>query len=465
MRSLQQRLSLGLVLALGALLVFGGLLAYPALRSLLVEEFDYALLAKARALTAPTTAGGHGISLRFTEDPPPEFQPGPRAEYFQVWSRDGEVAAKSPSLGDAGLLRPNPGTNELWLWNLTLPDGRPGRALGINLALDEGAGASGFTVVFARDTMRLRSVLRTVAGGLIGGGVILLIAAAWLARIATRAGLRPVAELADEVTRIDATSLATRLSAAEAPPELRPIVEQLNSLLGRLHDAFDRERRFSANVAHELLTPVAELRALAENAVRWREDREATGQFAADVLDAARQMERQVSTLLALARSERGELPIQREWINVSSVLESLRAQSGPRLQVKRLQLDWQVPAEATIWSDRVACRAILQNLFDNAVEHTPPGGRIVCRLERSGNVLAFTLANTNPGLQPDDLPHLFEPFWRADAARTDRSHSVLGLALAKSLAAALRCNLEATLHQRDEVKFTLSIPVEEFPT
>jgi len=465
MRSLQQRLSLGLVLALGALLVFGGLLAYPALRSLLVEEFDYALLAKARALTAPTTAGGRGISLRFTEYPPPEFQPGPRAEHFQVWSRDGEVTAKSPSLGDAGLLRPDPGTNELRFWNLTLPDGRSGRALGINLALDEGAGASGFTVVFARDTLRLQSVLRTVAGGLIGGGLVFLLIVAWLSRVTTRAGLRPLALLADEVTRIDATLLATRLSAAEAPPELRPIVEQLNSLLERLHDAFDRERRFSDNVAHELLTPVAELRALAENAIRWREDREATGQFAADVLDAARQMERQVSTLLALARSERGELPFQREWINVSAVLEELRAQSGPRLQVKRLQLDWQVPVEATVWSDRVACRTILQNLFDNAVEHTPAGGRIVCRLERSGSALAFTLANTNPGLQPEDLPHLFEPFWRADAARTDRAHSGLGLALAKSLATVLRGELGARLPQRDEVQFTLSIPADEVPT
>ncbi|MCI0539987.1 MAG: HAMP domain-containing histidine kinase [Verrucomicrobiales bacterium] len=465
MKSLQQRLSLGLALALGALLVLGGLLACPALRSLLVEEFDYALLAKARALTAPTTPSGRGLSLRFTEYVPPEFQPGPRAEYFQVWSRDGTVAAKSPSLGDAELPRPGEGTNELRFWNLKLPDGRSGRALGINLALDEEAGASGFTLVFARDTMRLQSVLRTVAGGLIGGGVVLLIAAAWLAGIATRAGLRPVAMLADEVTRIDATSLATRLSATDAPPELRSIVDQLNSLLGRLHNTFDRERRFSANVAHELLTPVAELRALAENAVRWREDREATGQFAADVLDSARQMERQVNTLLTLARSERGELAFQRESIDVSTLLEELRAQSSPRLQGRRLQLDWLVPAEVTIWSDRAACRAILQNLFDNAVEYAPVGGRISCRLERAGNGCAFTLANRNPGLKPDDLPRLFEPFWRADAARTDRAHAGLGLALAKSLAVALRFDLKATLTQREEIQFTLTIPTERAAT
>lgn len=464
MRSLQQRLSLGLALTLGTLLVFGGALAYPALRSLLVEEFDYALLAKARALTAPTTAGGQGVSLRFTEYPPPEFQAGPRAEYFQVWSRADAVVAKSPSLGDAGLPRPVPAIREPGFWNLTLPDGRPGRALGLNLAWDAGAEASGFTVVFARDTLRLRSVLRTVAGGLIGGGLILLVAAAWLARITTRAGLQPVAVFADEVTRIDATSLATRLSVAAAPPELRPIVEQLNSLLGRLHAAFNRERRFSANVAHELLTPVAEMRALAENAVRWREDHEATAQFAVDVLDAARQMERQINTLLALARSERDELPEQCESIDVNALLDELRAQFGPRLDAKRLQLEWPGPTPWVVFTDGAAFRAILQNLFDNAVEYTPPGGRLVCRLARTGSVFVFTLANTNPGLQPDDLAHLFEPFWRADQARTDRAHSGLGLALAKSLAAALRGDLQVALTRDDEVQFTLSIPAESAP-
>ena len=465
MKSLQQRLTLGLALALGTLLALGGLLAYPALRSLLVEEFNYALLAKARALTAPTTAGGRGVSLRFTEYPPPEFQAGPRAEYFQVWSRDGAAVAKSPSLGDMELLPPIHATHELRFWNLTLPDGRPGRAVGLNLAIDEGAEGPEFTTVFARDTLRLREVLRTVTGGLAGGGVVMLFLAAWLARITARAGLRPVAALADAVTRIEATSLSTRLGAAETPLELRPIVEQLNSLLGRLHDAFDRERRFSANVAHELLTPVAELRALAENAVRWREDREATAQFAGDVLEATREMERQINTLLALARSERGELKFQRESINVSLLLEELRGQLAPRLQAKRLQLDWSVPADALVFSDRAACRSILLNLCDNAVEYTPAGGRIVCRLQRTGNICAFTLANPNPGLKPEDLAHLFEPFWRGDAARTDRAHAGLGLALARSLAAALGCDLKATLPQRDEVQFTLSIPAEDGAT
>lgn len=463
MKSLQQRVSFGLIGALGAVLLLAGLLAYPALRSLLLEEFDYALLAKARALTSSTTSGGRGVNLRFTEYPPSEFQPGSRAEYFQVWSRQGEFVTKSPSLGEAELPRFGNPTNDLTFWNLTLPNGTSGRALRMNLKLDETA-ASGYAVVFARDTVRLRRVLREITGGLFVGGVLLLAMAAWMARLATRQGLRPVTALANDVTRIDATSLGTRLSTENTPPELRPVVEQLNSLLERLREAFDRERRFSANVAHELLTPVAELRALAENASRWREDREATGQFADDVIDAARQMERQVNTLLVLARSERGELKFQRESFDLSALIEEVRVSVQPCLQAREQQLDWLVPSGMTVSNDRSACRAILQNLFDNAVEYTPPHGRIRCRLERAGDAITFTLANTNPGLQPDVLPRLFEPFWRADAARSDRAHSGLGLALAKSLAVALHGRLEAHL-VRDEVEFLFTLPVEELLT
>ena len=113
---------------------------------------------------------------------------------------------------------------------------------------------------------------------------------------------------------------------------------------------------------------------------------------------------------------------------------------------------------------EAAACRSILQNLFDNAAEYTPSGGRITCRLERAGNSLAFLLANTNAGLKPEHLPHLFEPFWRADAARTDRAHSGLELALARSLATALGCDLQVRLTPRNEVEFTLIMPAESAP-
>src|SRR5439155_9883190 len=123
------------------------------------------------------------------------------------------------------------------------------RAVAIRLALDESPGrardAVAFSVVVARDTARLRRILSAVMSAELASGLALLLIAGWLTRVATRAGLRPLASLAEQVTRIDAASLTNRLPAAGMPPELRPIVEQLNSLLAPLHSAFSRERRFS----------------------------------------------------------------------------------------------------------------------------------------------------------------------------------------------------------------------------
>jgi signal transduction histidine kinase len=464
MRSLEQRVSLGLTAALGVLLMLGGLVAYPAVRSVLLDEFDYALLGRARALTAPSAPGGQGFSLRFTEYPPPEFLPGPRAEYFEVRTPDGAVVAKSLSLGSASLPAPDGRVDRPVFVGVTLPEGLPGRAVAIGLPWDARAAASApdalaYTVVFARDAIRLRRALSIVLGASFGGGLMLVLIASWLARAATRSGLRPVVTLADQVTRIDAASLTSRLPAIGVPPELAPIVEQLNSLLARLHAAFDRERRFSANAAHELLTPVTELRAIAENAVRWREDKEATAEFAANVLDSARQMERLVNTLLALARCERGELRLRREKVNLVELLGQLRERHSERITDRDLSLEWSLPPDAIVPTDRGACESIVQNLFENAVEHAPPGGRISCRLERNGAGITLTLANSNPGLAMDDLARLWEPFWRRDAARANRAHTGLGLALVKSLTAALQYEVDAAMPEPGIFQMTLRIP------
>jgi len=314
-------------------------------------------------------------------------------------------------------------------------------------------------VVVARDTARLRRILSAVMSAELASGLALLLIAGWLTRVATRAGLRPLASLAEQVTRIDAASLTNRLPAAGMPPELRPIVEQLNSLLARLHSAFSRERRFSVNVAHELLTPVTELRALAENAVRCGEDKEATGQFAANALDTARQMERLVHTLLAVPRSERGELRVQREPVDIAELVLKLQDQHSERAAARNISLECSLAPHVTVQTDRAACESILQNLFENAVEYTPEGGRIHCRLEQQGGATTLTLVNTNPGLTSADLSHLGEPFWRKDTARADRAHVGLGSALVKALAAALRFDLRAAMLDPDLFQITLCIP------
>ena len=460
MRSLQRRLSLRLTFAVGGLLLLFGGVAYPVLSSMLRKEFDYALLAKVRALTAPAAPVARGFSLRFIESPGAEFLAGAHSpEFFEVRASDGSIVARSPSLGAAEFQSLPSGTNSPVFYNVTLPQGRPGRAVAITLGTEAESPPLTFTVLFARDTTHLRRASSVVAGLLLGSAFLLTALAAWLARTTTRAGLQPVNLLADQVTAIDASSLSTKLPLADTPSELVPIVEQTNLLLGRLREAFERERRFSANVAHELLTPVTELRTLAENAVRWRTDPEASSQLAADVLDSAREMERLVTTLLALARSERGEVQLKSERIDLARIIRHLQQQYVSRAAERKLAADYSLLPEATIQSDECACTCILQNVFENAFNYTPLGGRIQCHLTRDVSSVVVTVANTNPGLTMEDLPRLWEPFWRKDAARTDRRHAGLGLALVHSLAKISGVTVDATLTGEGLVQIRLRFP------
>lgn len=460
MKSLQHRLNLGIATALAVLLTVTTLLAYPALKAFLKSEFDYALLSKARQLTAPTNPGGSGFSLRFTEDPPPEFQPGPEAEYFEIRTVDGGLFARSASLGESTLTIRKSARSEPAFFNVKLPGGRSGRAVALRLALSEtSASEAGFIAVFARDTAHLRESYNLALGVFVGGGAVVLALAIWLVQAATRRGLRPFAVLAEQVGRIHPRRLDTRLSTAELPAELLPIVEQLNRLMARLEGAFERERRFSAHAAHELLTPVSELRAAAENALQWRDDPVATGRLAEDTLDSARQMERLVRALLTLANSDGEEHRLDRSEVDLAVLVRETLNQFAERIAAKKLALEVSVPAEVLVMGDRAACASIVQNLLDNAVEYTPAGGIIQCGIEAAPARTRFVVTNTNPGLDPAALSQVWEPFWRRDAARTDRAHSGLGLALVQALAKAQGFEVAALLPSPDRIQIEVIMP------
>lgn len=458
MNSIRHRLKLPLLLGLGGLILTGAAILYPAVRHIVVGEFDYALLAKIRTLTSLPGMDRQGLSLNFTERDLPEFQVGPEAEYFEIWLADGSVLARSASLGQGDLSAPRGPAVRPQFWNLVLPDGRPGRAVRIGL-LSESEGTGGtpdFTMALARSRAHLDRIMGGLLAGLALGGGVLMLAVAWLVQRSVRLGLRPVEDLAAQVCTVDAESLATRFPADELPLELRPISEQLNQLLDRLGGAFERERRFSANAAHELFTPVAELRALAE--VELQSGGTAVAPLARDTLDIAQKMQCLVQTLLALTRGH-PQSPHAREQpvaVHVTRLIEEVSASFAGRAGEKNVQWRFSLAPDICVKSDQAMFRSMIVNLAENALDYTPPGGEVAGRLAATANGFIFTLANTTENLTGADLPHLFEPLWRKDRARTDRGHAGLGLALVKTMAAGLGIEVRAELIRQGLLQMTL---------
>jgi len=476
MRSIQRSLILKLgswafVLALAA-----GIGFYLYMRSALLAQFDQSLAAKARTVATQFRREGDGrLEFEFSRKAMPEFQRQEHPEYFQIWLPDGRPLASSRSIEGASLQGSPESFPVECVWNLTLRDGRPGRAIRMWVRVQtehtdsaeskEKPGVRvprGASVVIALAASRseldqqLRALLTSlliVAAALSAGSVLCL---SWTIRRV----LRPLHQVAERASHIDAASLDSRFAIESMPLELQPICTRLNDLLGRLQSAFARQQRFSSNIAHELRTPIAELRSLAEVSIKWPDDGEQSSQRFHDALDIARQMQSIVDTLLALARCEDGRQMLSLGPVNLRAVVRGVWEN---QVRVMRPGIDAQLEEipDVNITTDKSLLVSILSNLLENAFGYAPAGGFVICSADQRESKVILNISNSNDQLQQVDLAHLFEPFWRKNAARDDSSHSGLGLALVAAYARLLQIEIAVALDDAGWFGVRLAIPTE----
>ena len=459
MKSLRMRLLFTLSGVLLIVLGTSGLLLYFHLRHVLLSSFDANLLGKAQLFARTTEYGdGGGLEFQFAESGLPEYKPQGKNEYYQVWSKDGRTIERSPSLGSQELHVAEATATFPEFENIILPDGRPGRAVMLEFSAQESDDAPAepghegqrLVLALASSTPGLEMTLRRVAEGLAAAGLALvvgMISAAWWA---VRRGLRLLDVIAHQASAIQADNLSFRFTTEGMPRELFPISQRLNNLLERLETAFARERRFTADAAHELRTPIAELRTLAEvGLAEAKSVHSRMEEYFEDALGIARHLESLVTTLLALARCEAGLQQVNLQAVDVAdlarSVWDSLSRQTTRGAFLANLD----IPTQACIESDADLLTNILTNLLSNAISYTPVGGRIDVSVAPRADAWAVSISNTTHGLHPDDLDRLFEPFWRKHRERSGEVHCGVGLSLvaayAKLLGIAVRVEMPAS--------------------
>lgn len=460
MKSIRRQLTRNL-LGATCVLLGGGLLAvYLTAREAVLDQFDDALRAKALAISTVTRNGAAGVSVAFHDRFLRGFDDDKARDFFQVWDDRGNTVARSESLGRRRELPWRNGKPDKPAeWNLTLPNGEPGRAVSFAFApvRDGGAGRDKVEarLVVASERGKLDETLWELLGLSAGCGALLIGATTVLIPLVLRRGLRPLGQLGEETAQIDAGSLATRFRTGELPSELQPIAGRLNELIARLEQSFARERRFSADLAHELRTPLAELRSTAECALKWPDTRsDATDR---ETLAIAQQMETLVTQMLALTRGEQGQLAAKLEPVAIDRFVPDIWRGFAPKAAERKLVVTFAL-TPATALADPVLLRSILANLCANAAEYTPEGGEIAFALEPAANRVTLQIANTAAGLEPADVDRMFDRFWRKEAAR-GAQHLGLGLSLARSFAEAMRWSLTARLEEGERLIFTLSGP------
>jgi signal transduction histidine kinase len=440
-RSIRGRLTASLVLALLAALAIIAGTVHVSVRRSLQREFDATLLHSALALGRMVEFSEGRLDTELLEGPMPEYEAGAHADYFEVRGADGAVVARSESLaedelpGEAGPL-----DQPSWR-DLELPDGRSGRFASVRLTaandLEHPAAAAELpqvVVSVARSREPLDSTLATLLRALLAASLAAALLAVALVHRAVRRGLAPIGALADTLGRVEASSLATRVATRDVAAELLPFCDRINALFERLQAAFERERRMTSAVAHELRTPVAELRAAVDVALRWPDDPELSRQALATADDVARRMTGLVAAILRAARVESGRAGVRVEPVALRELVAECWRPCEAQARERGVVLHNEVPADAALDSDRGLLALVVGNLLDNGARFAEPAGEVTVACDAG----ALEISNPAAGLQPQDLPRLTEPFWRGDAARSDSGHSGLGLSLVETVLRAL---------------------------
>jgi signal transduction histidine kinase len=474
-RSIRRRLVVPILAGSCLLILAAGLLLNGLIDRRLRQELDHALLAKARALVTLTGQEDGEVEIDFADEVMPEFSAPADPEYFELWLADGAVLERSRSLGDADLPRSPRLSREPVFQDLRLPDGRPGRQVEVAF-VPEPAEDGPWSETLLDPTVplpdsRLRAAVLVTARSrreldelmwffhAVAVGVALLLASAMglLVHVSARHGLAPLDEIGRQVEALDAGRLDLRVGTRVPILELAPVVDRLNALLARLQVSFERERRFSSDIAHELRTPIAELRSLAAVGARWPEDREQVRGFFQDVDAIGRQMERVVSNLLSLARCDSGLEALERTEVRLDELIGEIWSRCAPEAEKKGLTWAFDARPPLAVASDPGKLSLILSNLLSNAVTYSPAGSVVSCSATAADGKLEVAVANPAPLLDPGDLPFLFDRFWRKDPARTGFLHAGLGLPLAKAFAELLGLSLTAGLDSGKRLVLRLS--------
>ena len=293
------------------------------------------------------------------------------------------------------------------------------------------AGGKSYTLQIAQD--RTTDELFEKRFGLLVGAVLLvgMVASAALAVSVSKRGLRPLAAMTRSLMRVSPDRLDERVPPHEWPRELQPVAIAFDDMLDRLENSFNRLSQFSADLAHELRTPIAHIRGEAEVALtRPRSPNEYQAVIESSVAECER-LSGLIDNLLFLARAEAAERQVHRQTFDARAAAEKIASYYEALAEERQVAIT--CGGEATIAADLLLFNRALSNLVENALRHTPAGGAIAIALAADPETTEVAVRDTGAGIAREHLPHVFDRFYRADPSRSVEGTG-LGLALVKSI-------------------------------
>ena len=470
--TLRARLLWGAALAMTCILLGAGALIYAFVHISLVAEFDRALESSTRSVAALIEDNGKEIHLESEAFTLSEFTRKRLPDYFAIWRADGSLLASSSAPGSATLPRGSGAVGHIAIEGMQLPDGQPGRRATINLLVSvEGPngilspGTRTVALTVARHSAEVDRKLAGLAWLLLGTVATAILAAMGTLLIVVRRGLRPLEALAARISSAGPDDLGERIELTDAPGELTPVVVRLNELLDRVQMTVVRERRFTADVAHELRTPLAGLEAILDVCAARRRPSEEYERTIEKCTRIVRAMHTMVENLMTLARADARQLSVELRPLKPAALIEEAWAVFEPAAQQKQFTAVLKIDPRLVVRSDAEKLRIVVNNLFDNALSHGMRGGWLRVQARQTAGPsgeprveLIFT--NNGSRLTPEQAARAFDRFWRGDESRGGTGvHCGLGLSLCREIVTLLGGEIDATSEPGGMFTVRLSLP------
>jgi len=267
-----------------------------------------------------------------------------------------------------------------------------------------------------------------------------------------------------QIRRISASDLNTRLSPESVPRELNDLAFSFNEMLERMETSFQQLSNFSADIAHELRTPVTSLLTQSQVALSQSRSVDEYREVLYSNIEEYERMAQMISDMLLLAKTDNGQYELERVDIDFAQEVQDLFEYYEPWAEEQGVSLSLQ--GHATVQGDRAMLRRVLSNLLSNAIRHTPSGKTVTVRLDQSAGQTVFIRVE-NPGIMipAEHVPRLFDRFHRVDASRHRSGDGAgLGLAITKSIIDIHGGKIEASSTQ-ERTQFKINLPAPRVPT
>jgi heavy metal sensor kinase len=336
--------------------------------------------------------------------------------------------------------------------------GSDGRSWRLTLKTAESSGQR-FTVAIAAPMTEIAEHWRALVDACALGIPFVLAFAAAGGWMLGRRGLRPLAEMAAQSREITASTPQAHLDVADAGAELEDVAASFNRVLDRLGTALATQRQFMADASHELRTPVSIMRTAADVTLSQlgRDESEYRDALCA-VSQQSSRLARLVDDMLVLARADAGGYPMIRTEVDLDAVVGDCVRELAPRAAAKGIRVTSRLEP-ICVTADEALLRRMFGNLLSNALTYTPEGGAVDVTMASRQDAVAVHIADTGPGIAPDDRDRVFARFVRLDPARAEGGAG-LGLSIARWIAEAHGGHVDLlTTGPRGSV-FSATIPV-----